>query len=303
MEYKNFSKGTLTSQLSDVGTSLTITTTETFPTTGQFKAVIWGAEHSAPQEDSTREIMTLEWNSGTSEYDIIARGEESTSAKTWASGSFIGHIVTAEQYAGYENTLSLSGGTMTGNIIMPDAGTIGLGAGKALIQFDDEATDTISLMNCNIGIRTTAPDTLLTIANNNYISGKNYAGTDSINIIKVNEDDEIEVGATMNISGNIQGAEDGGAITLFDMPVTSTPAAGTEMSATLKVDGQNILKIYAEADGSGGVQNLKVKPLTTLETVAGTTSMAPIKMQSGTLLTTPEAGTIEYDGTDFYLSI
>jgi hypothetical protein len=155
----------------------------------------------------------------------------------------------------------------------------------------------------NIGIGTTAPDTLLTIANNNYISGKNYAGTDSINIIKVNEDDEIEVGATMNISGNIQGAEDGGAITLFDMPVTSTPAAGTEMSATLKVDGQNILKIYAEADGSGGVQNLKVKPLTTLETVAGTTSMAPIKMQSGTLLTTPEAGTIEYDGTDFYLSI
>jgi len=296
MEYKNFSKGTLTSQLLDVGNSLTITTIETFPTTGQFKAVIWGAEHSAPQEDSTREIMTLEWNSGTSEYDIIARGEEGTSAKTWAAGSFIAHIVTAEQYAEYEAKFSDGGEAGGADRTLGNTDNFDLG-----LKTND--TTRIHIQNDgNIGIGT-EPDTLLTLANNNYLSAKSYSGIGSVNIIKINEDNEIDIETTINIPGNIQGAENGGAITLFDMPVTDAPTAGDEMSVTLKVGGQNILKIYAEADGLGGVQNLKVKPLTTLETVQGTTTMAPIKMQSGDLLTTPEAGTIEYDGTDFYLSI
>jgi hypothetical protein len=323
MEYKNFSKGTLTSQLSDVGTSLTITTTETFPTTGQFKAVIWGAEHSAPQEDSTREILTLLWD--TDHYDIIGRGEEGTVAKTWAAGSFIAHIVTAEQYAEYEakqDTLS-EGAFVDGDKTkldniesgaevneFSDGGEAG-GADRTLGNTDNFdlgfLTNNLNRLhiqnNGNIGIGTTDPDTLLTLANNNYLSAKSYSGIGSVNIIKINEDNEIDIETTINIPGNIQGAENGGAITLFDMPVTDAPTAGDEMSVTLKVGGQNILKIYAEADGLGGVQNLKVKPLTTLETVQGTTTMAPIKMQSGTLLTTEESGTIEYDGTDFYISI
>ena len=37
-------------------------------------------------------------------------------------------------------------------IEITDGGTIGLGAGKGLIQFDDETTDSISFSNCNIGI-------------------------------------------------------------------------------------------------------------------------------------------------------
>lgn len=101
MEYKNFSKGVLAAELLDTGTSLTITTTETFPT-GQFKAVIWDAGETEPQNDSTREIMTLEWNG--SEYDIVGREQEDTTAKTWAEGSNIAHIVTAEQYEGFEVT-------------------------------------------------------------------------------------------------------------------------------------------------------------------------------------------------------
>jgi len=41
----------------------------------------------------------------------------------------------------------------------------------------------------------------------------------------------------------------------------------------------------------------------TLTLVTGTTTVAPIKMVAGTNLTTPAAGTIEYDGTDFFISI
>lgn len=45
-------------------------------------------------------------------------------------------------------------------------------------------------------------------------------------------------------------------------------------------------------------------PMASLHLPAGTAaaSTAPLKFTSGTVLTSPEAGTIEYDGTDFYLT-
>jgi hypothetical protein len=42
--------------------------------------------------------------------------------------------------------------TFTGNITVADGLTIRLGAGKGLIQFDDEVVDTISFLNCSVGI-------------------------------------------------------------------------------------------------------------------------------------------------------
>ena len=40
-----------------------------------------------------------------------------------------------------------------------------------------------------------------------------------------------------------------------------------------------------------------------LKAGTATASTAPIKLTSGTVNTTPEAGTIEYDGTDFFLTV
>ncbi|MFZ2125363.1 MAG: hypothetical protein WA087_01190 [Candidatus Saccharimonadales bacterium] len=48
---------------------------------------------------------------------------------------------------------------------------------------------------------------------------------------------------------------------------------------------------------NGGHQHITLQPGTT---TAGT---APIKFTSGPLLDTPESGTIEYDGTDFFLTV
>jgi hypothetical protein len=48
-------------------------------------------------------------------------------------------------------------------IVIADAGTIGLGSGKGLIQFDDETVDTLSFLNCNVGIGTTAPGVSLEV--------------------------------------------------------------------------------------------------------------------------------------------
>jgi hypothetical protein len=58
---------------------------------------------------------------------------------------------------------------------------------------------------------------------------------------------------------------------------------------------------FYEKVGIGGVTS----PTARLHVVAGTATAntAPIKLNSGTVLTTPEAGAIEFDGTDFFMTI
>ena len=112
------------------------------------------------------------------------------------------------------------------------------------------------------------------MANEKWLRSKDYAGTGDLNILKGNEDNEVDVGTQLNV-GSIEAEEDSGAISLFDMPVSSASADGTEMSATIKIDGNNILKIYAESDGAGGADTFKVqllnKAVLTMQDSAGTT--------------------------------
>jgi hypothetical protein len=52
--------------------------------------------------------------------------------------------------------------------------------------------------------------------------------------------------------------------------------------------------------GDTDIQDLSLK---TIVLRAGTTTKAPLKFTAGTNLTTPETGSIEFDGTDFYITI
>ena len=93
---------------------------------------------------------------------------------------------------------------------------------------------------------------IITLFNDIWIQARNYADSASVNILKLNTDDELEVGATMKV-GAYEAAEDSGVITRMDMPVSATPVAGTEESYTDKIDGDNITTTGAFADGAGGV--------------------------------------------------
>jgi len=62
------------------------------------------------------------------------------------------------------------------------------------------------------------------------------------------------LGAPLN-AGKLQLTADGETMTLADMAVSDTPAAGTDMSAGFKIDNNDIFRYGAEADGSGGIQN------------------------------------------------
>jgi len=62
------------------------------------------------------------------------------------------------------------------------------------------------------------------------------------------------------VAGSVSVGTNPGAFgALLDATVDGTPAAGTEESFSLAVDGTSILTVYAEADGAGGVQNARVE--------------------------------------------
>ena len=104
----------------------------------------------------------------------------------------------------------------------------------------------------------------LTIANDTWLRFLNYAGTDYLNVLRGNVDDEVDVGVQLNI-GSIEAEEDAGRVALFDMPVSSSSADNTEMSAALRIDGNNIFEISALSDGLGGVDNKKARTYANIE--------------------------------------
>ncbi len=117
-------------------------------------------------------------------------------------------------------------------------------------------------------------DGSILLPNGQSIKFKDYAGIGFLNVLKGNQDNSVDVGTQLNV-GSIEAEEDSGAISLFDMAVSSASADGTEMSATIKIDGNNILKIYAESNGAGGADTFKVqllnKAVLTMQDSAGTT--------------------------------
>lgn len=110
----------------------------------------------------------------------------------------------------------------------------------------------------------------IVVSNDVWIKADNAASTNEIPMFKANTDDEIDIGAILNV-GPIEAEADFGAVILFDMPVTADPVAGTEESAALKIDGNTFIKLYAEADSAGSIQNKKAIIKQKLSLEQGTT--------------------------------
>ncbi|MFA5131423.1 MAG: hypothetical protein WC467_03270 [Patescibacteria group bacterium] len=113
---------------------------------------------------------------------------------------------------------------------------------------------TVNGTNGNVGIGMTNPTALFQILNNGWISANNAAGTGVVNMFKVNANDQIEVGAPLNI-GSFEFSPDSGLVTFVDMPVTSAALNGTPEAYVFKLDGENIMSIIAQSNGLGGITN------------------------------------------------
>jgi len=114
----------------------------------------------------------------------------------------------------------------------------------------DTNTLFVDAVNNGVGIGTTSPDVALHIGTSSPVSITQSNGS-----LFVSKD--LEVGETAYL-GPMEFSENSGVVSWIDMPVTSSASAGTQESYIARIDGTNILTVYSESDGAGGIQNYAV---------------------------------------------
>ncbi|MFA5800095.1 MAG: hypothetical protein WC840_04005, partial [Candidatus Peribacteraceae bacterium] len=151
------------------------------------------------------------------------------------------------------------------------------------------------LLGGNVGIGTTSPYAKLTVwgtgTSTAYLA--NFVNSASTTLLSIQENGTVTMGngafqydGTTGITsldalalGSMQFDPDSGVITWIDMPV-STTTANLQMSYTAQLDGNSLLTVYGETDGSGGVRYKSVgigttTPLATLA-VMGEAGSRPV---------------------------
>jgi hypothetical protein len=93
--------------------------------------------------------------------------------------------------------------------------------------------------------------------------------------------------------------------TLSRDTILSSSAAGAAITvaagASVFVTNAASKVVYEDASGNVGI-GVTPTGLDLLELAAGTTSLAPLGFTAGSLLTTPDVGSVEYDGTGFFVT-
>lgn len=103
------------------------------------------------------------------------------------------------------------------------------------------------------GVRDTISDSNI---NNSEITIEIDERTDSSRLFSRLKDS----GGTVTTGPKFSVGEDPGAFgSIYDASITTTPTAGDEESYSFAINTSDILKIYTEADGSGGIMNRQIR--------------------------------------------
>ncbi|MDP3722303.1 MAG: kelch repeat-containing protein, partial [Candidatus Omnitrophota bacterium] len=145
------------------GGSGDVLTTSTNTFTATTASPILLKPSSAPTAN-TKLLDLQATGAGTTLFSVDAEGDvlaNSLDLTTPLPDAEVADTITAANY------LPLAGGTMTGNLVIPNAGTLGQAAGP-LLTFDDTNNE-LEISGGNVGIGTTAPAQKLEIGSGNLI--------------------------------------------------------------------------------------------------------------------------------------
>ncbi len=167
------------------------------------------------------------------------------------SGTFI--------YSGYQDTISIG---VNGNSDVSINGvTRDLRVGGSNGLYYDYSTT-------NIGIGTTSPYAKLSVVGETvaeYFTATSttatstFAGGFSVDSGALQYDFTSGVTSISSLElGNMNFETNAGNVAWVDMPVTSAAPAGTIEAYTAFIDGVDMLTIYSESDGAGGIQNARI---------------------------------------------
>lgn len=108
LQKENFAKSTLDGGILIGAGSIDIQAGDEalFPASGPFRAVIWGAAYTTPQDDANREIVEAEVSSSAVSFDIT-RAQEGTVAKAWDDGDHFALVFTKETIEEIEDAIEL----------------------------------------------------------------------------------------------------------------------------------------------------------------------------------------------------
>ncbi len=137
-----------------------------------------------------------------------------------------------------QNTLT-NNGTAAALSLNPNGGNVGIGTTSPTAKLHVAGEAVADYFTATSTSATT------TLAGSLDVGGGALTYTHSTGVTSI---DQIEL-------GSLSFEADAGMVSWFDLPVSSTPSAGTVQSYTAQIDGTSLLTVYAEADGSGGIQN------------------------------------------------
>jgi hypothetical protein len=242
---------------------------------------------------------------------VTAGSGDMTIASVNAGGTTTAARVSIKQLAG--------NGTTSGLVLEPDGSTnaaaiyrAGSAAGDQLV-LRNQATDTLYVANGNVGIGQGADTWRLRIANSSTFqflavytgTSGTTAGAGLQNGITATPSNGHRLGF-LTFGGEITGSTIVNSVALSAYATQNWSAGnkGAALAIEITPNGSTTRSERVRFDQNGNVGIGQTSPTAVLHIKAGTAaaSTAPIKLTAGTLNTTPEAGAIEFDGTNLYFT-